>query len=156
MNKALDLMNVDFNVDDLPWEAARVLYDWWLTKVDELGRPPSRDDFKPQQFVKHLPTIMLVDILQDPERFIIRLAGTKLIDNMGHELTGKFITELKEGDGIQARFSKQVENGKPYFFVDTPLAWANKEYSTYGILSVPLSDQDGNINMLLSSLLFKS
>ena len=156
MNKALDLMNVDFKVDDLPWEAARVIYDWWQKKVTELGRPPSRSDFKPQQFIKQLPTVMLVDILPDPERFIIRLAGTKLIDNMGHEMAGKLITELQGGDSIHERFSKQAENGKPYFLVDNPLTWANKDYTTYGILSVPLSDEEGNINMLLSCLLFKN
>lgn len=155
MSQAIKPMKFDFTVEELPWEGARSFYKWWLDSVECKGIP-SRKDFNPMKFARYLPTVMLTDVNIDPYKFVIRLAGSELEVNLGEPMEGKEIIDLRGGDKIHERFSKLVDLKKPYYALGLPMLWAHKDYSTYDVLMLPLSDDGVNINKLLTHFNFTS
>lgn len=153
MSQATKLMKLDFSVDEIPWEGGRVFYKWWLDLAERKGIP-SRKDFDPMEFARFLPNVMLTDVTGDPYNFNIRLAGTKISENLGERVEGKEIRELRSGEAMYERFSMQASNKKPYYATDLPLLWAHKDFSTYDVLMLPLSDDGVTVNKLLSHLNF--
>lgn len=72
-------------------------HDYW----DRIrgDRPmPSRRDVQPRDIKALLPHVFLVDLIGDPARYRIRLAGTEVNNRFGLELTGYFIEDLDLGD----------------------------------------------------------
>lgn len=153
MNEALKYANFDFSLKDLKWEDGRELYQWW-DNARGSKEFPSRSDFNPLKFQKILPTIMLMDVDEDPLTFHMRLVGTEVCTIMDQDPTGKPITFLRGGDALHDRFTQLIEKRKPYFALDVPLIWANKDHRFYNVLMLPLSSDGEKIDKLLTHLDF--
>ncbi len=72
----------------------RQLYDYWEAKRGKQALP-SRADISPADFPRLLPSISLVESDKVAGCFTVRLAGTKLREVYGREITGVRIEELE-------------------------------------------------------------
>ena len=68
----------------------RLYRDW---KARRRGRFPLRRDFDPLDFRYILGGMSLIEVCRDPLRFLVRVHGTKLAQQIGMELSGKFIDQ---------------------------------------------------------------
>ena len=71
-------------------------YDYW-NRIRGDRPMPSRRDIRPRDIQSLLPHIFLVDVLREPMRFRIRLAGTEVNSRFGEELTGQALEEIDLG-----------------------------------------------------------
>jgi len=78
-------------------QGQRELFDYWLESAGQ--RPmPARSDLDPLKVPRLLPHLGLIDIREGVSRALFRLAGTRLRDIYGQEITGKRINEVFSGD----------------------------------------------------------
>lgn len=149
----LDQLVMSFEESDIPWPAGRDLYKLWSSKRGE-RRFPARSDLSPLEMKNWLPNIGLIDVIRDPLRFRVRLAGTNVGRMLDRDLTGTYVDELPDGEALVARYTWAVENGKPYFCSRIPLMFANMEYQAYSTITFPLGESDKQVNMLLGLIEF--
>jgi hypothetical protein len=74
-------------------ERLRRLYDYW--KKERGKRPlPARNDIDPVELRYLLGYLVLLDVLDGPRQFRVRLQGTELERWTGRDLTGKTLDQL--------------------------------------------------------------
>ncbi len=74
----------------------RQLYAYWEKKRAD-KRMPSRRDMDPVEIDPPLlPWIMLLDVEGTPRRFRYRLVGTRLVELLERDLTGRYLDELRD------------------------------------------------------------
>jgi len=127
----------------------REVYDYWLALCE--GRAmPARADVQPAGLLAHLPTISLVEI--KGQTFQYRLAGTRLRDAYGMELTGKCIEEIKfdlpTRSYWRASFQRAVLLGKPIQGVSAFRSRRKNEIFDFW-MRLPLSSSGDTVDMLL-------
>ena len=58
------------------------------------GRPiPARSDVDPIDLKRHLPRLILAEVLYEPLRFRLRIVGAELEDKLGRQMTGTILTD---------------------------------------------------------------
>lgn len=134
----------------LVFREQRQLYDYWQSCAGK-RKMPSRKDIDPLSMRQHLPFISLIDICDGMRGATVRLAGTRLRDIYGVELTGKCLADLEWGEkrrywrtvygGILA--SATPKNGA----VRGPIA--KRDFVTLFWLRLPLSDDGARVNKIL-------
>ncbi len=93
-------------VDTAPWHPKiRELYEYWASLGPGGGKLPGRRDFDPLAVPHLLPNVMLLDVVGQPPRFRYRLVGTRMVDALGSDLTGRWLDEAHSRPG----------GGKPQF-----------------------------------------
>ncbi|MBL8838301.1 MAG: PAS domain-containing protein [Alphaproteobacteria bacterium] len=83
-------------IGDIADPGLRRLFDYWERKRGR-RRWPARADIDPLDLRDLLGSIVIVDVVPGdagaPPRFRYRLFGTKIVERVGFEMTGKFIDE---------------------------------------------------------------
>lgn len=153
MGKNTNTMVFGFQPDDLPWQEARILFEWWQHARKD-RKYPSRKDFNPFDFHSALPMLVLVDVSHDPITFKMRLIGTAVVEYLG-EKTGVNLLNIKGGKATHDRYLKLLEVGDPYFATDLPLSWAESDWKSYNILNLPLSNDGKHIDMFITLVQFQ-
>lgn len=136
------------SLEDLPTEDLRWMLGFWNNLRGDRDMP-ARSDFSPADMVPLLPYISLIDVESDPQRFRIRLVGTGIVAESGVDLTGHYQDELKKTEKVIERCDWMVKNRQPLYAQNVPLDWASLDFSSYGILMMPLSADGENVDMLL-------
>jgi hypothetical protein len=77
---------------------------YWRSKIGAADIPP-RSVIDPLDLKPLLPYMIVVDIEAAPFRVLYRLAGTRVVEMNGIELTGRYLDTLDEGDG--ANFTQE-------------------------------------------------
>ena len=116
---------------------------------------PARRDFDPSEMVPILPDIFLIDVVEAPALFRVRLVGTGLVNWLGRDATGKMIDEgnySKAAPGIQRIFNLVCERKAPivkkgYTYYNPEKKWVSSE-----ALLMPLSESDQDVNMILAAM----
>jgi hypothetical protein len=130
------------------------LIDYWETRRGP-RRWPARRDIDPLDFPYVLGNVALIDVLDAPQRFRVRLFGDNLVRRIGMEITGKMLEAVPLpgfGDQFVRCCSEIVERGAPFR--------AKAEYVTddrlsqQEVVALPLSDDGQTINMLLFAFWF--
>lgn len=137
------------------------LHNYWLERRRD-GRLPSRADVDPIDLPSLLPYIILVDVLHDPLDFRYRLIGTKTVEVMGRDGTGKKFGELGYGEEnlatLRRFYGLCAEERRPVFTRGSFL-WADtveKNWLDYELVRLPLADRQGRVDMLLCAIEFWS
>lgn len=131
-------------------ESVRRIAAYWRGKAGE-RRMPSRGDIDPADLVKHLPAIMLVDVVPDARRFVYRLVGTQEAAGRGKDPTGLAVADAFYAQSAAAAlepYEYVVREKRPCCVRDpyrTPDGWLEREDTIY----LPLSDDDETVNMIL-------
>lgn len=112
---------------------------------------PSRTDIDPGDIRHLLPNVVLIDIMQGPLDFRYRLIGTEIDRHSAERHTGKRISEIpdraapsKVWDNLQS----VVDTGEPSES-SVPYVGPLQDFLTTRQIVLPLSDDDGDVNMLL-------
>jgi hypothetical protein len=142
------LLNRVFGMDDLPNGIMRDIYQYWQDIRGDRNMP-SRADLIPENIVRLLPHLTLVDVEEKTGRYKFRLIGTETVKTFGKDVTGKYLDEMPEVERyLKVRYEWLVREKKPYFIFDK-LKWAQKLYLDYYVLGLPLSQNGHDVTMFL-------
>ncbi len=149
--------------------AHRELVQYWMSKCKD-GQLPGRQDIHPRDFIKHLPTISLIEIDEadqtsdspqedvahtaaNPDaHYKMRLAGTGLRDIYEGEITGKTLSEVypeAQAQYWRQQLSEVRERAKPAAGA-APLDWKGKDHLVQLWLRLPLASDGKRVNMILA------
>src|SRR5260221_4271470 len=74
-----------------PWLVQ--FFDYWLS-IRPRNRLPGRQHFDPLDIPLIMPRVWILDVLRAPLRYRYRLAGTKEVETLQREVTGKMFDEV--------------------------------------------------------------
>ncbi len=130
----------------------RALFDYWQSKCngDSL---PRRRDICPSGFVPYLTNVSLIDVVTsaNTRQYSYRLAGSGLRNHFGREVTGKYIEEVFDPDSFrywQRVLDVLVERQKPS--CGSVQCDSGSIQKTQFWMRLPLVDENGSVNMILS------
>lgn len=124
---------------------------YWHSKCPETGYP-SRADIAPEEMLKLLPYIFMLDVLErDGDLdFRFRLVGTAIMRIEG-EHTGRLISEMfpdREAYAVLWQQYCDAAAGKVWVRHET-LRWQGRSHIDYEVVLAPLQDETGRISMLI-------
>lgn len=134
-------------------EDLRQLYFYWLSKKTSRF-PPPRSAIDPSEIRRLLPSLFIIEVDHDQERFRYRLAGADVEALVQTKLHGRWLDEalrsplrefFDEGFCIAA-FDKKVH------FRRNTLHLAGRPYIRYSRLLLPLSETGERIDHLLGCI----
>jgi hypothetical protein len=131
-------------------QGQRELFDYWRQSAG--SRPmPSRADLDPLSVPKLLPCIGIIDVASGLDEAKFRLAGTRLHDIYGEEITGKRIDRIFAGasaDYWRRVHTRVVDHGAPlHGVVRGPVE--GREHIVLFWLRLPLSQDGGRVDRIL-------
>lgn len=126
------------------------LLAYWQSKLNGCAAP-RREDILPEELGHLLPWIILVDVVGEPPRFRIRLAGTGVVREYGSEVTGTFVDEMDLGaarDRALDDYRRAARECRPV--VGTfDFKKGDGRWISYERIALPLSADGKRVNMLL-------
>lgn len=128
----------------------RELCSYWR-ECANARQMPSRNDFDPADIPDLLPDLSLIDVGAGLHEAVVRLAGTRLRDIYGCEITGQRLLDLDWGDQTDywtGVYERVIGEGVPLRGnIRGPLA--EREHITLFWLRLPLSDDGSRVNKIL-------
>jgi hypothetical protein len=129
-------------------------YDYWIGKCGD-RRFPARRDIDPLEFPYVLGSLMLVDVLRDPQRFRVRLHGCNLVTRMNYDMTGKFLDELPRPEYrayVLDRCRGLAASGEPLVITHDLIldGWISR----YEALWLPLSNDGVHVDLLVCAIIY--
>lgn len=134
----------------LVMQGQRELFDYWLGSAGG-RRMPARSDLDPFKVPRLLPHIGLIDVKDGIDQASFRLAGTRLHDIYGQEITGKRAGEVFCGD--QADYWRRIHTG--LVTRGGPLSGVvrgpakGRDHIVLFWLRLPLSEDGGRVDRIL-------
>lgn len=135
----------------------RQLFIYWQSKCRD-GTIPRRADIDPSEIPKLMPSLLIVDIEQNPFRVRYRLVGTRIVEATGFEFTGKYLDEIiladDEGPFLES-YQAACESKTP---VLSRIKWHLDDETTgeYDACFLPLSDDGKTVNKVISIECYES
>jgi hypothetical protein len=126
------------------------MFAYWASRR-EGGRLPGRSAIHPQHFKRHLPTISLIDVFDEPRDYRLRLAGTGLYGVYGREITGQTLEDVfiaQAADYWRGELDKIVDSRRPGVGVHS-LAWRGASHLSILWLRMPLATNGRDVDMIL-------
>jgi hypothetical protein len=125
------------------------LYDYWCERRRG-KRYPSRRDIDPAEFSFALGRVSLIDVFDAPCRFRYRLVATTLTENLGYEMTGKFLDQIPQSETrayTEAFYTKALAAQAPFHARDEVVLDGRRW--KHEALVLPLSADGVTIDMLM-------
>lgn len=134
----------------LPLPELQRLYDYWLSRHRE-DRLPRRADIDPIHIPSLLPGICLMDIDRPALSVRVRLAGTRLREGYGAEMTGRCLEDVLSGEELrywQAVTHRVAVQRRPAHGITCIESEGRPDY--YQVwLRLPLEDETGEVAMMV-------
>lgn len=131
----------------------RQLYFYWLSK--KAGRfPPPRSMIDPTELRRLLPSLFLIDVDHEAERFRYRLAGADVEQLVQAKLHGLWLDEALRSP-LREFFDEGfciAAFGRKLHFRKNTLHLTGRPYIRYSRLLLPLSDTGARIDNLLGCI----
>jgi hypothetical protein len=144
----------DFNVDPdlhfhntLPLE----LLQMWLSRCPDDGLP-ARRDFDVLELKDFMGWLCVAEETADGEDFIYRLIGTRVVDNVGRDITGKAVSEALPPAALNI-FRYIVQHPAPLRTWGT-VNWRDRDYIYHEALLLPLADDHQRVNRFFVMMMF--
>ena len=137
--------------EEIFYPRLRRLYDYWNDKRGA-RRMPCRKDIDPVDLRDLLGFINLVDVLENPRDYRIRLVGTKTVSIVGSDITGKRYSEVDPKQKfyfIGEAYALCVDQGTPVL-VEADLGFLGRQHLEFARLYLPLSNDGSRINMVMN------
>jgi len=129
----------------------RAVYEYWRSKCG-VRRMPARSDIDPVEIPRRiLGSISLIDIVQDDRRYVYRLVGTRDVEALGQDPTGKSVHELPLGSSANkslSEFDRVVSSREP-LLEQVPFVAPSGHYETTEMILLPLSENGHNVDKVL-------
>lgn len=130
------------------------LYDYWMARRSALGRLPRRSEIDPLDLPADvLPGMIIIERDADG-RFRCRLAGTRMREVYGFEVTGKYLDEVMPTGAVAFRKSiyQTALDGRCALFCRIRFSVPGREFVASDRLYVPvLSDETGEAAVLVGA-----
>ena len=131
-------------------QGQRELFDFWLEAAGRRSMP-ARSDLDPLKVPRLLPSIGLIDVRSGVDNACFRLAGTRLPEIYGQEITGKRASEVFAGeseDYWRRIHDRVVETRRPLNGVVRGPA-KGRDHIVLFWLRLPLSEDGGQVDRIL-------
>lgn len=122
------------------------------------GEIPGRQHFDPVDVPSFLANIWLLEFHRESRRFRFRLVGTRVVDFLGVDPTGRWLDDAYPsfaGSEIEKDFLNCVKMGVPYWRKGPPFMEANKDYAQVERVALPLAADGKNADMILCLSLYE-
>ncbi len=141
-------------LNDIETPYLRRLYAYWDEKRH--GRAlPARRDLDPREFAFALGHVLLIDVLEDPQRFKFRLHGSVLSFRARYDMTGRMVDELPNDENravLLDRCRDLVATRRPCFARSQRMI--DNQTFGYEVVWMPLSSDGESVDMLLGGLAY--
>lgn len=147
--------------DTSAWNPKVVRFlNYWLSLKPKEGLP-GRQHFDPSDIPDLIARIWMLDVLREPLRYRYRLAGTKEVETLQREVTGKMFEDVHpqsyKREETTGRFSESVENGVATYRKGNVIAMHKKEHLTVENCVVPLARDGQSVDLIIGfSILYKT
>jgi hypothetical protein len=134
----------------LVMQGQRELYDYWLHSADG-RRMPARSDLDPLKVPRLLPHMGLIDVRTGPVEAAFRLAGTRLHEIYGQEITGLRADDVFSGESApywRRIHDRVMERGIPLHGVVKGPA-QGRDHVVLFWLRLPLSEDGARVDRIL-------
>ena len=132
------------------------IYEYWRCLLRG-RRMPARSDIDPLRIPRHLPDLMLIDVLHDPRRFRYRLIGTRIVSASAEDRTGQFFDEVsffQNHPGVIEQYNAVVENAAPHISLEPFRNFSNNMTYQAKRLLLPLASDGETVDMLITYFRF--
>jgi hypothetical protein len=138
---------------EIPSPVIRRLYDYWLGKGGAEGHIPRRSDVEPLELVEILPNLTIIEAVGGRWRY--RLIGTRIVEFVGRDSTGRYFDELEfeRKEPFWYRRYTKVFAGEVLQGRDV-MHWVGRDYISYYWIGLPLLTADGRIGQAVCALDF--
>lgn len=127
------------------------IYAYWQSLLN--GRSmPARKDVDPVKLPRHLPDLMLIDVLHDPRRFRYRLVGSRIVSASAEDRTGQFFDDVpffQDNPDVIEHYNQVVENTAPHISLEPFLNFSNNMTYQAKRLLLPLASDGETVDMLM-------
>ncbi len=127
-------------------------FDLWLD-ARRSSAPPAKRAFPPERLRAHLGYVGIMERRDDPLDVVFRLAGTRIVEALGFELTGQSLNRaIPRGQSFEERYDMFW---RPVFELGKPrcdrahLGPLSMEFVKYHALHLPVTDDAGDIRYSL-------
>lgn len=135
----------------------RRIHDYWLS-LHKDGKLPGRDRIDPCAIPEILPGTWMLDVQRVPFRLRYRLVGTKIVQAMGEEMTGKWLDEARpqtlEVPGYFDRYRRVVEEATPSWRKGRPVMEHDRFYVSLENILLPLASDGETPDVILAHTVF--
>jgi hypothetical protein len=135
------------------------IYRYWLGIHPDNGLP-GRRQFDPVDLRQYLPRLWLLEVQRTPFRLRYRLAGTRICELAGRELTGLWLDEahpfVAENPDYLDRLRRVADTGEPSWRRGKPkLFLAEKaDFTEIENIFLPLAADGRTVDMVLAYTVF--
>lgn len=127
------------------------LVDYWCAQRGAKAMP-ARGDIDPLHLRRHLPRLILADVLEDPLRFRFRVVGTELEQRLGYTITG---TEMTADSPVfyapYAACAREKRAAREFASFDFG---TGRQPGTFERLLLPLSEDGQRVSMILGEAIY--
>jgi len=119
---------------------------------------PARADIDPADITALLPDIMMVDVLDGGRDFRFRLIGTRIVEGLGRDSTGRLFSELYADQPLARqrlgdRFQQVIKWRRPVFSRGR-LYWVpDRGHKRFDSAHLPLSADGECVDIILAALI---
>ena len=121
---------------------------------------PARSDIDPLELRRHMGSLVLVDVLPGMTDFRMRLIGSRIVETLGRDSTGKLLSSLKAADANWWRFCDGLYRAIARRAVTARargnLRMVGRDFRTFDSVLLPLDAGDGTVGMILAEQIFLS
>lgn len=118
---------------------------------------PARSDMDPLDIPRILPSVMLLDVLSDPQDFRYRLIGTRWVWHFERDDTGRLMSEVPHQNApsrVWTACRSVVELRRPLSPANLPYVGRRHGFSAIEALIMPLSRDGETVDMLFVTVDF--
>lgn len=122
---------------------------YWQSK-SLAGCLPAPAAIDPTEIPKLIPSLVICDLEDAPFRIRFRLAGTRQVDVLGRELTGRYVDEMdwQEGPFVHRIFARARDTAAPVFgFYHWTFRESTPGASEFGLF--PLSEDGRKVTRVI-------
>jgi hypothetical protein len=140
-------------------EKLRRFYCYWL-KISPAARLPGRQHLDPLDIPDLMSRIWILDVEREPLRFRYRLAGTKEVETLGREVTGRWFDEVhpqfRADLQVRNRYAFMAIQGRPTYRKGTINFLHFKDHYYVENCMVPLARDGETVDMIMAcSILYR-
>jgi hypothetical protein len=132
---------------------AVALYQYWNARRG-IRPMPTRADIDPLEMRQWLPRLTLVDVSPDGQDFTYRLVGTRMVDLLGMNPTGRSVESAwpEEVAGLVVEAYREVVDSRAPVFCQQITEWREDQKPTAWAVRLPLSSDGVEVDMILAYL----
>jgi hypothetical protein len=143
-------LNVDFHLRFVDPRPLQLLEHWRARCRGSLL--PRRADFDPVSLKAHLGWLCIVEVLPDRCDLVYRLIGSRIVEIVGRDATGKRVSEVLPPAAL-TMYRHVMEAPRPVR-VFGAVEWRDKGYISHETLALPLADDGRTVDRFLLEMAF--